>query len=80
MNIKKLASKESKKLGYTGSDSKESACNGGALGLIPGLGKSPGGGLGNSHQHSCLENPMVRGNLVGYSPWGHTELDMTEVT
>ena len=50
------------------------------VGLIPGLGKSPGGGLGNSHQHSCLENPMVRGNLVGYSPWGHTELDMTEVT
>ena len=28
------------------------------LSLIPGLGKSPGGGLGNSLQYSCLENPM----------------------
>ena len=31
------------------------------LSLIPGLGKSPGGGLGNSLQYSCLENPMDRG-------------------
>ena len=31
------------------------------LGLIPGLGRSPGGGLGNPLQHSCLENPMDRG-------------------
>ena len=61
MNIKKLASKESKKLGYTGSDSKESACNGGALGLIPGLGKSPGKGHGYLLQYSCLENAMDRG-------------------
>ena len=30
-------------------------------GLIPGLGKSPGGGHGNSVQYSCLENPMDRG-------------------
>ena len=30
-------------------------------GLIPGLGRSPGGGHGNSFQHSCLENPMDRG-------------------
>ena len=43
---------------------KESACNAGAAGdmaLIPGLGKSPGGGLGNLLQYSCLENPMDRG-------------------
>ena len=58
MNIKKLASKESKKLGYTGSDSKESACNGGALGLIPGLGKSPGEGKGYPLQYLGLENSM----------------------
>ena len=31
-----------------GSDDKESACNAGDLGLIPGLGRSPGGGYGNS--------------------------------
>ena len=30
-------------------------------GLIPGLGKSPGGGNGNPFQHSCLENPRDRG-------------------
>ena len=45
-----------------GSDSKESACNVGHLGLIPGLGRSPGGGDGNS-QYSCLESPMDRGAL-----------------
>ena len=30
-------------------------------GSIPGLGRSPGGGLGNPLQYSCLENPMGRG-------------------
>ena len=44
-----------------GSDSKESACNVGDLGLIPGLGKFPGGEYGNPFQYSCLENPMDRG-------------------
>jgi len=36
---------------------------------VPGLRRSPGGGHGNSLQHSCLENPMVRGawwHTVGY--------------
>ena len=40
--------------------SKESACNAGDAGLIPGLGRSPGGGHCNPHQYSCLENPMER--------------------
>ena len=43
--------------------SKESACSAeaaGAVGLIPGLGRSPEGGRGNSLQNSCLENPMDR--------------------
>ena len=44
-----------------GSDCKESAWNAGKLGLIPGLGRSPGGGHGNPLQYSCLENPMDRG-------------------
>ena len=44
-----------------GSDSKESSCNAGDQGLIPGLGKSPGEGNVNPLQHSCLENPMDRG-------------------
>ena len=43
------------------SDGKESACNAGDLGLIPGWGRSPGEGNGNLLQYSCLENPMDRG-------------------
>ena len=31
------------------------------MGLIPGLGRSPGGGRGSPLQYSCLENPMGRG-------------------
>ena len=44
-----------------GSDGKESVCNAGDLGLIPGLGRSPGGGHGNPLQYSYLENLMDRG-------------------
>ena len=44
-----------------GSDCKESACNEGDLGSIPGLGRSPGEGLGYPLQYSCLENPVDRG-------------------
>ena len=40
---------------------KKSTCNAGDLGLIPGLGKFPGGGNGNPLQYSCLETPMDRG-------------------
>ena len=40
---------------------KESACNAGDLGLIPGLGRSPGEGNGNALQYACLENSMDRG-------------------
>ena len=44
-----------------GSDGKESACNAGHLGSIPGSGRSPGEGYGNPLQYSCLENPTDRG-------------------
>ena len=44
-----------------GSAGKESSCNAGDLGLIPGLGRSPGEGNGNPLQYSCLENLMDRG-------------------
>ena len=43
------------------SDGKESACNAGDSGLIPGSGRSPGEGHGNPLQYSCLENLMDRG-------------------
>ena len=61
-----------------GSDGKESACNVGDLGLIPGLGRSPGGGHGSPLHYSCLENPHGQRSLVGYSPWGRKESDTTE--
>ena len=44
-----------------GSVGKESACNAGDLGSIPGLGRSPGEGNGNPLQDSSLENSMDRG-------------------
>ena len=64
--------------GYPGSsDSKESACNAGDLGLIlgsenplkKGIVITPGFLPGESHGQK---------GLVGYSPWGHKELDTTE--
>ena len=54
-----------------GSDGKESACNAGDLGSIPGRGH------GNPLQYPCLENPHGQRSLVGYSPWGLKESDMT---
>ena len=57
------------------SDSKESACNAGDLGSIPGSGIYPGEGNGNPLQYACLENPKDR----AYCPWGHKESDMTEL-
>ena len=49
-------------MGFPGaSDGKESACNAGDLGAIPGLGRYPGERNGNPLHYSCLENPMDRG-------------------
>ena len=48
------------------------------LGLIPELGRSPGGGHGNPLQYSCLENPHGQRSRVGYSLRGCKESDMTE--
>ena len=47
-------------------------------GWIPGSGGSPAAGNGNPLQYSCLENPHGQRSLVGYSPWGRKESDMTE--
>ena len=49
-------------------------------GSIPGSGRSSGGEHGNPLQYSCLENPPEQRSLVGYSPQGHKESDMTKVT
>ena len=42
------------------------------------VGKSPGEGNGNPLQYPCLEKSHGPRSLVGYSPWGRKELDMTE--
>ena len=56
--------------GFPGSSAgKESACNPGDPGLIPGLGRSPEGGPGSPLQCSCLENPHGQRSLERYSPW-----------
>ena len=45
-----------------GANGKESACNAGDLGSVPGWGRSPGEGNGYLIQYSCLENSMGRGD------------------
>ena len=59
-----------------GSTGKESTCNVGDLGLIPGLGRSPGEGKGYPLHYSGLENSMDC--IVTKTVWGHKELDTTE--
>ena len=70
-------------LGFPGGTrGKEPTCQSGDIrdtGLIPGSGRSPGGGHNNPFQYSCLENPMDRGALEGYSPWRRKESDLIEV-
>ena len=60
-----------------GSNSKEFICNGGDMGSVLGLGRSPAGGLGNPLQYSCLEYPLGQRSLA-YDPWDWKELDRTE--
>ena len=67
------------KLGIGSSEVKASACNAGDLGLIPGLGRSPGEGNDSPLQYSFLPGESHgRRSLVGYSPRGHKESDTTE--
>ena len=62
--------------GFPGSsDGKESPYNAGDPSLIPGSGRSPGGGKGNPLQYSCQDNPMDRGTwwatVHGFTELGH---------
>ena len=61
-----------------GSDGKESFCNVGDVGSIPGLGRSLGEGNDYPLQYSYLENPRGQRSLAGYSPWGRKDSNMTE--
>ena len=65
-------------MGFPGhSDGKESTCNAGDPGSIPGPGRSPREGNGDPLQYSCLENPMGRGawwaTVHGVTKSGRTE-------
>ena len=63
----RLQSIESQRVGHDfggfpdGLDGKESACNEGDPGSVPGSGRYPREGNGNPHKYACLENPMDRG-------------------
>ena len=59
----------------SGSDSKESACNAGDPGLIPGLERYPAERNVNPLQYSCVENPMDRGAWQVTVHGGCKELD-----
>ena len=57
-----------------GSDGKESACNAGDLGSIPGLGRCPRGGMA-THSSILARGVSEQRSLLCYRPWGHKELD-----
>ena len=65
-----------------GSSGKEPACTGDLrdVGLIPGSGRSSGGGHGNPLQYSCLENPMDRADWRATVHRVSQESDTTEAT
>ena len=57
---------------------KQSTCNVGDLGWIPGQQHPLEGRAWQPTPYSCLDNPHGQRSLVGYSPWGRKELDTTE--
>ena len=61
-----------------GSEGRTSACSAGDPGSIPRLGRPPGERNGYPLQCSCLAEASRQRSLVGYSLWGHTQLDTTE--
>ena len=63
-----------------GSDGKESTCNVGDLGSVPGLGRSPGGGKGQSSPIFLPRESHGQRSLVGCSLWSLKELDTTKAT
>ena len=65
-------------MGFPGdSVGKESTCNAGDPGSIPGWGRPPGERNGNPLQYSCPEKSQGQRSLVGYSPWSCKKLDTT---
>ena len=74
-------SKTDNRIVYTSPSSsvvKNPLANAGDTALIPGLGSSPGGGNGNPTSVILPGKSHAERSLMGYSPWGHKESDMTE--
>ena len=63
---------------HGGSDGKDSACNAGDPGLIPGSGSSPGEGNGHPLQYSCLDSSPDRGTWPGPSPCSQRQTGLSE--
>ena len=59
---------------------KESAGNAGDLGSVPGLGRSPGGGVDNPLQYSCLENPTDKGAWQALQSMGSQRVEHKVMT
>ena len=79
ISFKKNSHIISTELGFPCSSAdKESACNAGDPGLIPGPGKSPIEGNGHPLQDSCLDNPMDRGAWWVTAQWCYKEQDITQ--
>ena len=80
--IGKVTKKEHERVSQRALVVKNASVNAGDVrdsGLIPGLRRFPGEEQGTPLQYSCLGNPHGQRSLVGYSPRGRSESDMTEV-
>ena len=81
LKISKQKHRVQKCMGFLGgSVGKESACNAGDLGLIPGLRRSSGGRAWQPTPVFLPGESQGQGNLVGFHLWGCTESDTTEAT
>jgi len=84
LEIQALFKRHRSQMGFPGGlAGKQSTCNAGDArdaGLIPGLGRSPGGRTWQPSPVILPGESHGQGSLTGYGPWGHKESDMTEVT
>ena len=80
--MSEVTRKVNRKKGFPGDSAvKNPPANAGDLGLIPGLGRSPGGRNGNPLQHYCLENPMDRGaSRLGSIGWQKSQTWLRDST
>ena len=78
MLVRNMLDQKTQGLPLHGSDGKESACSAGDLGSIPGLGRAPGEGNGNSLRHSWPGELHGQRSLEGCSSWSRKETQLGE--